>query len=193
MKVFLTFWLHIILLTGPINKTVSKSSRKTVRHINFHTTPRVITPIPKYIFIFPEENRKLILTKSDFQNAIYPNVTNINKFPKTKRKESEKDSQHSSSAITEAFKKLATVEDYENIVEENVRTERTFVNFMNDLNDDLKSEEVKFNKELNHDKRNKKKLKSEHRQPAEEDDWDLLGLEGWTGQIAPEKKEKNKA
>lgn len=156
---------------------LTTEARKNTRHVVALTTARDSFSDPKYVFIFPEENKKLVLTKSDFQNAVYPNVTNINKFPKKKKKESEKDSQHSSSALTEAFRKFATVDDYDNIVEENVRTERTFVNFMNDLNADLKSEEKKF-------KGKSKKVKSEHNGG----DWDSLGLEGWSGQLAPQDK-----
>lgn len=182
MKFKSSEYFKLLLILTVTSRVELKRTRKTVR--NVHET----SVTPKYVFIFPEENKKLVFTKSDFQNAVYPNVTNINKFPKRKSKDHESDSQHSSSAITEAFRKLATVDDYDNIVEENVRTERTFVNFMNDLNADLRSEEIKFK---GYGKSSKKKVKSENKRPAD-DDWEALGLEGWTGQLTPGVKGKSK-
>ncbi|XP_029719006.1 uncharacterized protein LOC109429098 isoform X2 [Aedes albopictus] len=151
---------------------------------------------PTYVFLLPngEKNgiRKLIYQKSDFLEAEYPNVTSLNKFKRSLNS--------SYSVISEvdypdvnlkSFAKSVDNEDAEDtmleIVADNIRTERNFIKFMDDLNEDLENElkrqSLKFT------------LKSQSSLSVKKSNlftpytyvntqtvgWDDLGLEGWSG------------
>uniref|UniRef100_A0A336MN24 CSON004168 protein n=1 Tax=Culicoides sonorensis TaxID=179676 RepID=A0A336MN24_CULSO len=175
----------IILLTIFIFIEVKSDLNK--RHKNFfgHSLNlpqnKINSNEPNYIFLLPE-NQTLVLRKSDFDNVIYPNVTNLNKF--TKNKDKIKDSHTSESVATEKLDnfsdKIDNEENYENIIKENVQTERNFVNFIEDMNYDLSAENVKT--------RNKIKSVQKSASKKKGDDWSELGLDGWEGAITGKKK-----
>ncbi|XP_041764657.1 uncharacterized protein LOC121602973 [Anopheles merus] len=154
---------------------------------------------PTYVFLLPMEGknhvRKLIYQRSDFEEAEFPNVTTINKF-------SERPNRTGASIVAspgsdmQLEKKIFdhldkdTMDDgTRKVVEENVRTERNFIKFMDELNRDLEEEE------------NRRMLKESMRKSASTAGrtsstvlftpyaykhtptigWDDLGLEGWAG------------
>lgn len=156
---------------------------------------------PNYIFLLPE-NKTVILRKSDFDHVIYPNVTNVNKFGKNKKltNNKNKDSAISESASKEKFEKFYENiknddEDYERIVKENIQTERNFVNFIEEMNLDLSSEEVKVNNNDNEkikihlkDKIDAKNNNNNNKKRLNGGGWDDLGLEGWEGALTEKRK-----
>ncbi|XP_021706025.1 uncharacterized protein LOC5578548 isoform X2 [Aedes aegypti] len=151
---------------------------------------------PTYVFLLPsgEKNgiRKLIYQKSDFLEAEYPNVTSLNKFKRSLNS--------SYSVISEVdypdvdlkpFAKSVDNEDAEDtmleIVADNIRTERNFIEFMDDLNEDLENELKR--------QALKYELKTQSNVPPKKSHlftpyayvntqtvgWEDLGLEGWSG------------
>lgn len=121
---------------------------------------------PKYVFHLPGANKTLIYRKRDFLAAIYPNVTSVYKI---KKKKKDKDLQISDSIINESFRKISDLNDnYDKIVEENVRTEKNFIDFINSMNDDLKSSSSVASSE----------------EAVKPNSWADLGLDGWSGSLA---------
>ncbi|XP_063704360.1 uncharacterized protein LOC134833832 [Culicoides brevitarsis] len=172
----LNFRTTILFVTFVI--TIHAQSRHKRRNFG-QTLNRPRTNEPNYVFILPE-NKTVVLRKSDFDHVIYPNVTNVNKFVKNKK--IVKDLEHSESAKKDFYDN--SEEELENIVKQNIQTERNFVNFIEEMNQDLNSEEVK----AKHKKSRKEfKKKSE----TKRNEWDDLGLDGWEGAIAEEKRKNN--
>lgn len=106
---------------------------------------------PLYVFVLPgAENETVVLRRSNFEEAIFPNVTilrMLRKMVKTSKwlqtentdRKSEKfwKSDERFRAKYEQFKQDANDVDEDesmNVVEENVRTERNFLKFMDTLN-----------------------------------------------------------
>lgn len=160
----------------------SRHKQKNIDHITPFQKQSRNRNEPNYIFILPE-NQTLILRKSDFDHMIYPNVTNVNKF--------NKDLQHTGSVTKESlYDNKSDEEDYENIVKKNIQTERNFVNFIEEMNLDLNSEEVKA-KRKNTPIKNKV-FKDEIETNKKINQWDDLGLDGWEGAITEKRKNKTK-
>ncbi|XP_058821537.1 uncharacterized protein LOC131683516 [Topomyia yanbarensis] len=106
---------------------------------------------PTYVFLLPSGDkktiRKLIYQKSDFLEAEFPNVTSINKFKRSLNYSLNEYSDNDSDHIAQEFRTFTKTDDnpdvdnsMSEIVEENIRTERNFIKFMNDLNKDLEEE-----------------------------------------------------
>lgn len=161
---------------------------------------------PTYIFRLPDKskkNRTIVLRKSDFTSAVFPNVTNVNKFTSTTRNlEASSSSKHSVKAKNEDLEELKherlifennvsnNYDDYDDssmkhIVDENVRSEQEFIRLMNDLNEDLNEEDFRQNYQQKLIK--KPTGKKSARQKSEEEQWDELGLSGWSGNVAGSK------
>lgn len=116
---------------------------------------------PLYVFILPEDvqNKTIILRKSNFAEAIFPNVTALQKLRKIAMQtrfiqtESLRDKQDEKlwkidNYFKEKYEKfklnafdLGEAENLK-IIEENVRTERSFMKFMDDLNNNRLENEV---------------------------------------------------
>lgn len=159
---------------------------------------------PTYIFRLPDKkNRTLVLRKSDFTAAVFPNITNVNKFKKsTEKLVTSSSSRRPIKAKNEEFNdelkserfifenNLNNNEDNDenmkHIVEENVRTEQDFIKTMSDLNEDLREEDLRLSY---HEKLTSKKpeKKFNAKKNSEDDEWDELGLSGWSGSVAGSK------
>lgn len=134
---------------------------------------------PRYVFYIPGENRTLVFTKRDFLTPVYPNVSSIYKKEENNvgDKKKTKDLQLSSSRIKENFKKYTNElsdNNVEKVVEENVRTERTFIEFLNTMNQDLKITKKKI----------PTNAKTTHVKDQKKASWNDFGLEGWSGNLA---------
>ncbi|KAG5670756.1 hypothetical protein PVAND_000997 [Polypedilum vanderplanki] len=158
---------------------------------------------PTYVFRLPGKNRILTFRKSDFSIAIFPNITNINKFSKnnqmlhsssstnhhvkTKSEENLDELKHERLIFQKNLNGNYDDADYDEnmkkIVEENGRQEREFIEFLNELNEDLNEENLTRNinaqKLTNQVKKNSKK----------KDEWEELGLDGWSGMMVKSKEE----
>uniref|UniRef100_A0A182W161 Bromo domain-containing protein n=1 Tax=Anopheles minimus TaxID=112268 RepID=A0A182W161_9DIPT len=145
---------------------------------------------PTYVFLLPAMDgkthvRKLIYQRSDFEEAQFPNVTTVNKFTgKPNRTGKPGSDMLLEKKIFEHTIEKDTMDDgTRKVIEENVRTERNFIKFMDELNRDLEEEE------------NRRMLKESLRQSTTKTalftpytyrstqtvGWDDLGLEGWVG------------
>ncbi|XP_049288557.1 uncharacterized protein LOC125766548 [Anopheles funestus] len=150
---------------------------------------------PTYVFLLPSIDgknhvRKLIYQRSDFEEAEFPNVTTINKFTGKPNRTGTVTKPGSDmlleKKIFEHLEKDTMDDGTRQVIEENVRTERNFIKFMDELNRDLEEEE------------NRRMLKESLRQSMTRSTttalftpytyrstqtvgWDDLGLEGWAG------------
>lgn len=117
---------------------------------------------PLYVFILPEDvqNKTIILRKSNFAEATFPNVTTLRKLRKIAMRtrfiqnETLRDKQDEKLwKIDDYFKEkyekfklnaydLGEAENL-NIIEENVRTERSFMKFMDEMNGNTVEKDVK--------------------------------------------------
>lgn len=157
---------------------------------------------PTYVFRIPDsnknKNRTLVFRKSDFSVAVFPNITNVNKFKNQAVQSSSSSTQQivkvKSEEVLEELKQERLIfqrnlngnyedTDYDEnmmkIVEENVRSEKEFIKFMRDLNEDLDEDELREKFQKNQAKRNKNK----------KDEWEELGLAGWSGAMSSNKDE----
>ncbi len=161
------------------------------------TVFNVQNPNPSYVFRLPG-SRTVVYRRSDFREAIFPNVTNVNKFNQSfdhfqvsasnqqPLRFQKDDLNHELKFEKFYFEKAKSLEDSDydenlrKIVEENVRTERTFISFMDDLNKDLDQEDYRTNslKSQGSQKSNKPQSKQKF---EDSDDWDSFGLAGWSG------------
>lgn len=171
---------------------------------------------PTYVFRLPDNrNRTLVFRKSDFTAAIFPNITNVNKFTKSSENLQVQPSMKHQVKVKneELLEELkheryifennvnSNFDDYDDnmkqIVEENVRSEKEFIQLMTDLNEDLNEEDLRekyhqrlksppsktvTTKQLKSDKNKSKKR-------SEDEDWEELGLSGWSGTVAGFKSE----
>ena len=167
---------------------------------------------PTYVFRLPDKkNRTLVFRKSDFTLAVFPNVTNVNKFnnPDNELQMSSSIKHPVKVKNEEYFDELKderlifennlsnNFDDYDDsmkdIVDENVRSEKDFIQFMTDLNSDLEKEDLK-------EKYQKKQVQSGNQkqnfsgkiQPEQEfkkEDWEEFGLSGWSGSMSALKTE----
>lgn len=159
---------------------------------------------PTYVFRLPDNrNQTLVLRKSDFTAAVFPNITNINKFKKpadklemsssikhpvaVKSEESVDELQHEKNIFENNVKD--NFEDYDDdmnhIVDENVRSEKEFIQLMTEMNEDLNEEDLRQSqrqKLVQPPKKKKPKQKL-----SEEAQWEELGLSGWSGTVAGSK------
>lgn len=164
---------------------------------------------PTYVFRLPDKkNRTLVFRKSDFTAAVFPNITNVNKFTKSSENlQASSSSKHPVRVKNEEwldelkherfiFDNNVNVDyDYDDsmkhIVDENVRSEKDFINLMNDLNEDLNDEDLreKYHQRLTRPPVAKKQNFAEKTKPRknEEDEWEELGLSGWSGSMASSK------
>lgn len=204
---------------------------------------RIDNPNPTYVFVIPDENnRTIIFKRSDFRQAIFPNITTINKFRNkfnlTISLTTGKDDNQNSGDDYELFsnlrpeKLIKKTEDYSDfdeemlrIVAENVRTERNFIKKMEEINSgsvdgqhesfttnpktvvipretSVKPKSVKTKKSFRLDTSyagsrkigqfvSPDSLKVSYRPHSSDDDWDSLGLEGWSGGLREVKGELN--
>lgn len=163
---------------------------------------------PSYVFRLPDKNnRTLVFRKSDFSVAVFPNISNVNKF--TKSSENLQTSSSSNKPVKikneELLEELrhenfifennlnSNIDDYddniEKIVDQNVNSEKDFIELMNSLNKDLNDEDLRENfqilaqvpkaKSMTQQLKNKKQI--------EKNEWDELGLTGWTGSVTGSK------
>ncbi|XP_053691387.1 uncharacterized protein LOC128739910 [Sabethes cyaneus] len=152
---------------------------------------------PTYVFLLPSVDKKhihkLIYQKSDFLEAEFPNVTSINKFKRSLNHSLYEYSENNDYVEHEVrtFSKADDNDDCDNsmkeIVEENIRTERNFIEFMDDLNDDLEQELKRQILKHKHPVHGSATFKQTtlftpytyvNTQTV---GWDDLGLEGWSG------------
>lgn len=178
--------LNMHIVNSSLDKYIDKM-------FNFHNLN------PTYVFRIPGiANRTIIFRKSDFSIAIFPNITNINKFKQTSQPIQQSSStQHQvkvkSEEVLEELKHERLIfqqnlnanyddSDFDDIVDENVRSEKDFINFMRDLNEDLDDDELKKKYHQNQGK----KIKNER---VKHDEWDELGLSGWSGSMSANKDE----
>ncbi|XP_058453997.1 uncharacterized protein LOC131432003 [Malaya genurostris] len=152
---------------------------------------------PTYVFLLPSGDKKtikkLIYQKSDFLEAEFPNVTAINKFKRslnhTLNVYSENNNEHTEQeirAFTETDDNSDTDNNMSEIVEENIRTERNFIKFMDDLNEDLEEE---LKRQILKHKHSVHGATFKHTTlftpytyvNTQTVSWSDLGLEGWSG------------
>ncbi|XP_062555059.1 uncharacterized protein LOC134220097 isoform X2 [Armigeres subalbatus] len=188
--------MAIVRMKDRIKKVLNVQSENNTLNEYILSVFNVENINPTYVFLLPsgEKNKihKLIYQKSDFLEAEYPNVTSLNKFKRSLNSSynviSDTDflGQESKSSA-----KSADSEDAEDIaleiVADNIRTERNFIKFMDELNDDL--EEELQRKALKYKQKSHSSLspkKSHLFTPytyvnSQTVGWDDLGLEGWSG------------
>lgn len=157
---------------------------------------------PTYVFQLPDinnYNRLLVFRKSDFSAAVFPNISNVNKFTKsTENLQVSSSSKHPIKAKNEELleelkhERLifennlnGNVDDYDDnmkkIVDENVRLEKDFIEKMKSLNRDLDDEDLRENyQRLTQASPVMSPLETKKK---EEDEWAELGLKGWTGTV----------
>ncbi|XP_052867887.1 uncharacterized protein LOC128273868 [Anopheles cruzii] len=150
---------------------------------------------PTYVFLLPMEGknnvRKLIYQRSDFEEAEFPNVTTVNKFTARPNPTAPTPKPGSDMVLEKKifeYDKDIMDEGTLRVLEENVRTERNFIKFMDDLNRDLDEEE---SRRVLKDSLRKSSSSSWPGSTAlftpytnkntQTVDWDDLGLEGWVG------------
>lgn len=190
MKLHIKSVLNIQTNNSTIDKYISKMFN--VNNLN-----------PTYVFKIPDgRNRTLILKNSDFKMPIYPNITNINKFNKNVIKPTPSN-QHQVKVKSEEIldelwhEKLIfqrnldeDSDDFENdnmrkILEENLKSEKDFTKFLNELNEDLEYKKVRKPKQI----KNKNVKNNLKKQTPTDDEWSAFGLEGWSGLMTSSKDE----
>ncbi|ETN59206.1 hypothetical protein AND_009199 [Anopheles darlingi] len=154
---------------------------------------------PTYVFLLPMDGkshvRKLIYQRSDFEEADFPNITTVNKFTGRNPNRTALVAKPGGDMVLE--KKIFEYIDKDTmddgtlkVVEENVRTERNFIKFMDDLNRDLEDEERRRMTKEN--LRNPVPSPSSaalftpytsnhHHKYTPSVGWEDLGLDGWAG------------
>lgn len=167
---------------------------------------------PQYVFRLPDKkNRTLVFRKSDFTAAVFPNITNVNKFKKSSESlQTQPSMKHHVKVRNEELLDELKHErfifennlnnNYEDnddsmkqIVDENVRTEKDFIKLMNELNQDLNDEDLRdeFHQLISsQEKLVDKKPFDDSSRPStksEDDEWEELGLSGWSGHVAGSK------
>lgn len=190
-------------------------------HIENSTLDKYISSIfnlnnvnPTYVFRLPDsKNRTLVFRKSDFTAAVFPNITNVNKFAKpTEELQMSPSIKHPVKAVKneELLDELKherfifennlsnSYDDYDDnmkqIVDENVRSEKDFIQLMTELNDDLNDEDLreKYHQKLKQPPPDKKQLlgdETKSKKKSEEEEWEELGLSGWSGSMSASKVE----
>ena len=169
---------------------------------------------PTYVFRLPDnKNRTLVFRKSDFYPAVFPNITNVNKFnDKTELQMSSSVKRPVKVKNEEFFDELKderlifennlsnNFDDHDDnmkeIVDENVRSEKDFIQFMTDLNADLEEEDLreKYRKKQtqtgyqSHQKENFSG-KTQPKQETKDGEWEEFGLSGWTGSMSASRNE----
>lgn len=169
---------------------------------------------PTYVFRLPDKkNRTLVFRKSDFTAAVFPNITNVNKFQKpTEKLQTSSSIKHpvkvKNQELIDELKHERLIfennlsnnyDDYDDsmkqIVDENVRTEKDFIQLMTELNDDLNEEDLR---DKYHEKLTQSSIEPLNRKPVtdgkvktrkknEEEEWEELGLGGWQGTMSASK------
>lgn len=155
---------------------------------------------PTYVFRIPDgKNRTIVLRKSDFSVAIFPNITNLNKFKQTTQNiQPSPSTRHQVKLKSEEvldelkherllfqknlngnFDDIDYDENMRKIVEENVRSEKEFIKFMRELNEDLDDEEL----------RKKFQQQNKNTKNGGRDEWEELGLAGWSGAMSSNRHE----
>lgn len=165
---------------------------------------------PTYVFKLPDtKNRTLVFRKSDFTAAVFPNITNVNKFTKSNENlQMSPSSKHpvkvKNDELLDELKHERFIfennintnyDDYDDsmkqIVEENVRSENDFIQLMTELNEDLNDEDLreKYHQRLAQPEVKKPSLsdKLKPKIKSEDDEWEELGLSGWSGRMAASK------
>ncbi|XP_050088542.1 uncharacterized protein LOC126572881 [Anopheles aquasalis] len=147
---------------------------------------------PTYVFLLPMDGknhvRKLIYQRSDFEEADFPNITTVNKFTGRTPNRTTPATKPGGDMVLE--KKIFEYIDKDTmdegtlkVVEENVRTERNFIKFMDDLNRDLEDEERRrMTKESVRKSASSAPLFTPYIQKYTQSvGWEDLGLDGWAG------------
>ncbi|KAL9698709.1 hypothetical protein quinque_002150 [Culex quinquefasciatus] len=133
--------------------------------------------------------------KSDFVEAEFPNVTTINKFKRSLNQSSVSDEfsdeEDYSDEDMAPFLNVGEDEDdrMQEIVKDNIRTERNFIKFMDDLNDDLEAALEKKVKKVPHPVQSSSFKKTSLFTPytymsTKTVGWEDFGLEGWSGGLS---------
>lgn len=188
-------------------------------HIENSTLDKYISSIfnlnnfdPTYVFRLPDKkNRTLVFRKSDFTIAVFPNVTNVNKFNDLAELQMSSSIKHPVKVKNEEFfdelkdERLIFENNLSNnfddhdddgmkeIVDENVRSEKNFIKFMSDLNADLEEEDLREKYRKIHTQSGNQKQtfsgKIQPKQETKEEEWEEFGLSGWTGSMSASKNE----
>lgn len=151
------------------------------------------SPNPAYIFQLPTSNyhetKSLVLRRSDFGPAIYPNVTELREYRakfgqfQSATPKWDADDRHGLSAQLVNFKSSnPNLEDtvVQKVVEDNVKSERDFADFVADLNRNQERFSA-INPTASASRRNSWKSRIKKKQQKQRVDWDSLGLPGWAG------------
>lgn len=185
-------------------------SNKSLDHV-IRNVFNIDNPNPMYIFVLPggEKNRTLVLTRNNFDKAVYPNISIGQRFAKDDRHSNKLLQLFDSTANKDKLKEsdvdnvifdLKDLDESESmrIVAENVRTERNFIEFMEKLNENVVPLDVSTTKTVNKEYEDlvSPKLKykfeidysSDLLRPTAQNsfktaklDWKDLGLDGWIG------------
>lgn len=179
-------------------------------HSNNSTIDHYITKVfnlrnlnPTYVFRIPDQkNRTLVFRKSDFTTPVYPNITNVNKFVKSSSSldiasSNIKQVKVKSEEILDELKQEKLIfqknldgnyedidydENMKKILENNVKSEKEFMNLLNELNEDLDYEDLT-------QEHRKSSLKGTKKSSTKfKDEWSELGLDGWSGLVTDSKK-----
>ena len=165
---------------------------------------------PTYVFRLPDK-RSLVFRKSDFSDAVFPNITNVNKFNSFDNIQASSSSKHLVQSKHDDKEELKFEryffennlnnnyddadydENMKKIIEENVRSEKSFILQLNELNEDLDEEELrneykKFNQPIASKSTQKlgygEKINSyQSKKKPQDEDWEELGLFGWEGSM----------
>lgn len=162
------------------------------KFFNFHNLN------PTYMFRLPGgKNRTVIFKKSDFSVAIFPNITNVNKFKekiqtsssnrhqvKVKSEEVLDELQQErlifQKTLNGNFDDEDNDENMRNILDSNIRAEKDFIKFIRNLNEDIDEDELH---------KNYKNQKNSKQGKISNDEWAELGLDGWSGTMSANKDE----
>lgn len=173
---------------------VNSSLDKYLENVfNFHNSN------PTYMFRLPDgKNRTIMFKKSDFSVAVFPNITNVNKFKDKTKIQASSSNRHQvkakSEEVLDELKQERLIfqknlngnlddDDYDenmkNILDSNVKAEKDFIKFIRELNEDLDDEEL----------HEKYKQKDFNKGRNSKNEWDELGLAGWSGTVSANKDE----
>lgn len=172
-------------------------------------------PNPTYIFILPEfaYNRTIKLHRSDFLTATYPNISYGKRIYKKNSFGIHFDVFDKHSMSFEEIEMLNNIQSqkifqndfnnfefdqYSNVINENLRTERNFVRMMVEVNNypetftekSLKKSNVENEKHLKNS--NYKYSFQQSNNHKDNVDWNSLGLEGWSGGLSEGKPKDNR-
>lgn len=144
-------------------------------------------PNPTYMFILPNEKHKhLIMKRTDFKRPIFPNITELN--IRLNRLSAKRFLNQEGSDIDPLISGKPSSTFYnndENTILENIQTERTFIDYMQRLNEKAENLLEYIRKRQNPQFKNSNISRIPLMLRNADLEWQKVGLDGWRGEIIP--------